>query len=243
MSQATIAPAEIRTLGDLLRRLGGIPLDRIRFDPPPGSAMEEDLIAIQGRKEGLFELVNGCIVEKAMGCREATVTSLLIASVGGYLRGNDLGFGVGPNCLFRVGGGVVRSPSLAFIAWDKLPRRRVPRGDHRPRPGPGRRDPPKRQHPGRNPSQAGRILRRRGPTRLGDRSGQPDGQTVSSNPRIDPGPRAPVARRRRRVAGLHRPARRPLQAPRGRVTAPAIGHRTAPHSAAQPCPKPGSVSE
>ena len=127
MSQATIAPAEIRTLGDLLRRLGGIPLDRIRFDPPPGSAMEEDLIAIQGRKEGLFELVNGCIVEKAMGCREATVTSLLIASVGGYLRGNDLGFGVGPNCLFRVGGGVVRSPSLAFIAWDKLPRRRVPR--------------------------------------------------------------------------------------------------------------------
>jgi Uma2 family endonuclease len=127
MSRATIAPPEIRTVGDLLKRLGDIPPDRIRFDPPPGAATEGDLIAIQGRKEGLFELVDGCIVEKAVGFREATVTSLLSASVVWYLHGNDLGFGVGPSCLFRVGGGVVRSPSLAFIAWDKLPRRRVPR--------------------------------------------------------------------------------------------------------------------
>jgi len=35
------------------------------------------------------------------------------------VHGNDLGFGVGPNCLFRMGCDVVRSPSLAYIAWDK----------------------------------------------------------------------------------------------------------------------------
>jgi len=65
-----------------VRRQGGLPPDRIRFDPPPGTATEDDLIEIQHRKEGLFELVDGCIVEKAVGCWEATVTSHLIGSVG-----------------------------------------------------------------------------------------------------------------------------------------------------------------
>jgi Uma2 family endonuclease len=127
MNRARTAPPEIRTLADLLERLDSIPPGRIRFDPPPGTATEDDLIAIQCRKEGLFELVDGCIVEKAVGCAEATVTSHLITSVGQYLHQNDLGFGVGPSCLFRVARGVVRSPSLAFIAWDRLPRRRIPR--------------------------------------------------------------------------------------------------------------------
>ena len=84
MNRARTAPPEIRTLADLLERLDSIPPGRIRFDPPPGTATEDDLIAIQCRKEGLFELVDGCIVEKAVGCAEATVTSHLITSVGQF---------------------------------------------------------------------------------------------------------------------------------------------------------------
>ena len=33
MSQVTIAPPDIKTLADLRRRLGGIPLERIWFHP------------------------------------------------------------------------------------------------------------------------------------------------------------------------------------------------------------------
>jgi hypothetical protein len=52
-----------------------------------GTATEDDSIAIQARREGLFELVDGSIVEKAVGTWEATVTSLLVYRVGLYRDG------------------------------------------------------------------------------------------------------------------------------------------------------------
>jgi len=45
-----ISPS-IKTLADLLDRLGGIPPDRIRFHPFPGTATVQDVIDIQ-RQEG-----------------------------------------------------------------------------------------------------------------------------------------------------------------------------------------------
>jgi hypothetical protein len=38
MSEAMIAPADIKTLADLQQRLGRIPLDRIWFHPAPGTS-------------------------------------------------------------------------------------------------------------------------------------------------------------------------------------------------------------
>ena len=55
MPQATIAPAEIKTLADLRQRLGGIPLERIWFHPAPGTATEQDVIATEARENRLFE--------------------------------------------------------------------------------------------------------------------------------------------------------------------------------------------
>ncbi len=49
---ATVANATaIRTLADLLERLGGVPLDRIRFHPAPGTATIDDVVRILD-KEG-----------------------------------------------------------------------------------------------------------------------------------------------------------------------------------------------
>ena len=50
MSRATIAPPDIKTLADLQRRLGGIPLERIRFHPAPGTAMEKNLLEAEQRE-------------------------------------------------------------------------------------------------------------------------------------------------------------------------------------------------
>src|SRR5947209_18653754 len=65
MSRAKTTLPEIRTLADLLKRLGDIPSDRVRF--PPVTATEDDLTAVQARREGLFKRVDDRIVEKAVG--------------------------------------------------------------------------------------------------------------------------------------------------------------------------------
>ena len=63
----TIAPPSDETFADLVRRLGDVPLDRIRLRPAPGTATVEDVDRIEARENRLFELVEGTLVEKAMG--------------------------------------------------------------------------------------------------------------------------------------------------------------------------------
>ncbi len=53
--------------------------------PPPGTATEADLIAVNDRKQGICELVDGTLVEKAMGLIE----SLLAGSMLGLLRASS----------------------------------------------------------------------------------------------------------------------------------------------------------
>jgi len=55
------------TIADLLERLGSIPPRRVRSQPPPGTAQESDLLEAFRIGEPACELVDGVIVEKAMG--------------------------------------------------------------------------------------------------------------------------------------------------------------------------------
>src|SRR5262249_8918228 len=72
MAAAAAAPESMETLADLVDRLGEIPLERIRLHPPPGEATEEDLIAaLEAPRKRICELVDGVLVEKPMGTREA----------------------------------------------------------------------------------------------------------------------------------------------------------------------------
>jgi Uma2 family endonuclease len=127
MPQATIAPAEIKTLADLRRRLGGIPLERIWFHPAPGTATEKDVIAAEARENRLCELVDGTLVEKAMGFEESRLAVELSHQIKSYLDQNDLGICVGADGMMRIAPGLVRIPDLSFISWDRLPGRESPR--------------------------------------------------------------------------------------------------------------------
>src|SRR5580692_2020147 len=95
MAQATIAPADIKTLADLRRRLGGISLERIWFHPAPGTATEKDVVKAEQRENRLCELVDGTLVEKAMGFEESRLAGELLYRVISYLDQNDLGICVG----------------------------------------------------------------------------------------------------------------------------------------------------
>ena len=126
MSTATIAAPDIKTLADLWKRLGGISLERIWFHPAPGTATEKDVVEAEKRENRLCELVDGTLVEKAMGFEEARVAFRLGMLVGSYVDQNDLGICVGADGMMRIAPGLVRIPDLSFIAWDKLPGRESP---------------------------------------------------------------------------------------------------------------------
>jgi hypothetical protein len=55
------------TVADLLQRFGPMRLRRIRFNPWPGTATEQDVLDIHVKEGRLFELTDGILVEKAMG--------------------------------------------------------------------------------------------------------------------------------------------------------------------------------
>lgn len=123
---ATVLSPPLRTLADLLDRLGGISPERIRYTPLPGTATEADLLELYSRERCLCELVDGVLVEKAVGYRE----SVLAAALSGYLRtfvvARNLGLVSGESGMMRLFPGLVRIPDVAFASWDRVPGRRMP---------------------------------------------------------------------------------------------------------------------
>jgi Uma2 family endonuclease len=65
-------------------------------------------------------------VEKAVGFQESWLASFLIYTLLSFVRPRDLGIVTGEAGLIRFAPGLVRIPDVAFIAWDRLPGRRLP---------------------------------------------------------------------------------------------------------------------
>jgi Uma2 family endonuclease len=127
MTSVSTSTGTIETLADLLEQLGGIAPERVRFHPAPGTATEEDVLAIRNSPERrLCELVDGVLVEKAMGLRESFLAVALAAILLNFVRPRRLGIVTGADGMMRLVSGLVRIPDVAFISWDRLPNRRVP---------------------------------------------------------------------------------------------------------------------
>ncbi len=119
--------AETPTLQDLVDRLGGIPLSRILAKPAPGSATEADLLQVNGSKRRLCELVDGILVEKAMGLRESLLAGVIMAMLREFVVPRNLGFVSGEAGTMRLFQDLVRIPDVAFISWSRVPEGRVPK--------------------------------------------------------------------------------------------------------------------
>ena len=126
MSLATLAPPDFVTMADLLESLGQIPLERIRIKPAPGTATEDDVIAIHAREKRLCELVDGVLVEKPMGYEESRLAIELGFILVGFLRGHDLGTVAGEAGMMQLMPGLVRIPDVSFVLWEHLPERYGP---------------------------------------------------------------------------------------------------------------------
>ena len=115
------------TAADLLERFGPMPDGRIRTDPPPGTATEQDVIDIEARESRLCELVDGVLVEKTVGYYESHLALLLGYFLTGFVRRHRLGVVTGEAGMMRLSAGLVRIPDVSFVSWSQLPGRRVPR--------------------------------------------------------------------------------------------------------------------
>jgi Uma2 family endonuclease len=117
----------IDNLAELVERLGGIPLERVRFRPPPGTATEDDVIAaMEAPRKRLCELIDGVLVEKAMGYSESVLATVISAVLWSFVRPRNLGLVTSPDGTMRLWAGRVRMPDVAFTSWDRMPGRRRP---------------------------------------------------------------------------------------------------------------------
>ena len=123
----SVSTGALETLADLLEHLGGIAPHRVRFCPAPGTATAEDVLALRhSAARRLCELVDGVLVEKAIGFRASCLASVLIAILLTFVRPRNLGLVTAPDGTMRLAPGLVRIPDVAFISWDRLPNRRMP---------------------------------------------------------------------------------------------------------------------
>ncbi len=114
------------TIADLLDHLG-VPPHRVRLYPTPGTGTEQDVIEIEAREDRLCELVDGILVEKAMGFYESYLAIQLATLLNYFVTQRKLGIVAGPDGMMRLSFGLVRIPDVSFVSWDRLPNRQVPR--------------------------------------------------------------------------------------------------------------------
>lgn len=116
----------IPTLGDLLDRLGGIPAERVRYFPLPGTGTVQDVIDIEARENRLCELVDGVLVEKPMGFTESYLAVEISTNLNIFVRPAKLGLVTGADGLMRLFPDLVRIPDVAYFSRSRLPGGRLP---------------------------------------------------------------------------------------------------------------------
>jgi Uma2 family endonuclease len=128
MTAITSPPVqEAGTLADLLEQLGNVPLSRIRIDPPPGTATEEDVVRAEGHTGRCCELIDGVLVEKTMGYLESLLAGAILEALRGFVRPRNLGIVLGADGTLKILPRQVRIPDVCFIRWERFPDGKLPK--------------------------------------------------------------------------------------------------------------------
>ncbi|MBC8117787.1 MAG: Uma2 family endonuclease [Candidatus Saccharimonas sp.] len=110
------------SLADMLHRLGDIPPERILARPAPGTAMPSDVLRLcDGEPKRLCELVDGVLVEKAMGQRESRLAFWLGVRLAKYVEDHRCGILTGADGPHHLTDDQIRFPDVVFISWDNIP--------------------------------------------------------------------------------------------------------------------------
>jgi Uma2 family endonuclease len=111
------------TFADVLARVGGVAAERVLCVPAPGTATEADFLAFSESQFGHrdVELVDGILVARVPCLMKARLSPEIGYHFGVYLHNVDnRGCLFSSRAPFRLRDGLVRKPSLSFVAWDSL---------------------------------------------------------------------------------------------------------------------------
>jgi Uma2 family endonuclease len=126
MTTLLAPPTPPRTFGDLLERLGDISPARVLLHPPPGRATVQDVVQVRDRDRRLCELVEGTLVEKAVGYTESALAGAIITYLRLFVVPRNLGLVTGESGMMELFAGLVRIPDVAYASWARIPGGRVP---------------------------------------------------------------------------------------------------------------------
>ncbi|SFH63321.1 Uma2 family endonuclease [Planctomicrobium piriforme] len=129
MLQATLAGSAM-TIEELAARVGAVPLWRIRTDPAPGTATEEDVERIWAVEKQACELLDGVLLEKAASELTSFLGIEIARLLGNWVRTARLGWILGSNGFFWLSEGRLRAPDVSFIGRHQLPNRKLPSKGH-----------------------------------------------------------------------------------------------------------------
>lgn len=101
------------TVADLADRFGPIPASRVRQHPPPGEATVADWEAANRQGPGLFELIEGTLIEKAVSDLSASIGMTIGALLWNFVTPRKLGYLHGADGFFDLPDGL-RAPDVSF---------------------------------------------------------------------------------------------------------------------------------
>jgi len=125
MDQISTTPFAPQNVAELVAHVGDVPGSRILLSPAPGSATEADLIRACEKEKRLCELVDGTLVEKAMGAIESYLAIVLCEYLSRFVRENDLGILLGEAGMLRFSPKRIYLPDISFISWAQNPMREM----------------------------------------------------------------------------------------------------------------------
>jgi Uma2 family endonuclease len=129
MATASAHPTSLRTCGEVVSRLGDLPLSRIRTSAPaPGEAVESDVVELREHHDRLYELIDGTLVEKAMGWKESKIAGWILTILNNFVIPRKLGECFGADGMFRLASEQVRIPDVSFVSQARFADRTVEEG-------------------------------------------------------------------------------------------------------------------
>jgi Uma2 family endonuclease len=116
MASVSDSQLPIWTASEVIAHFGDIPIARIRTNPPPGQATEADVIELHDRHDRLFELIDGTLVEKAMGWKESELAIIVATLLRNFVQAHRLGKVFGSDGMLRLEPEQIRIPDVAYIS-------------------------------------------------------------------------------------------------------------------------------
>ena len=120
MATATDSRTPIPTLADVLARVD-VPPGRVVLFGAIGAGTVEDVLYLNDHHGRLCELVDGILVEKAMGYEESGLAMILGHLLLVYLEGNPIRRVAGEGGMMTLVPRMVRIPDVSFVLWEQFP--------------------------------------------------------------------------------------------------------------------------